>query len=64
MDEAWLCHRRLLGAELPRVRDALCREYDDWLALAMHDHAERVRTFRRRYDDEASAPGAPPRPPP
>ena len=47
MEEAWLCRRRLQDTALPKVREALSREYDDWLALAARDHAQRVRSFRQ-----------------
>ena len=59
MDEAWRCHRRLNGVAIPKVREALTREYADWLALAAHDHSARVRTFRRQDDAEAGEALAP-----
>jgi hypothetical protein len=55
MDEAWRCHRRLTGVVIPKVREALTREYADWLALAAHDHSARVRTFRREDDESGEA---------
>jgi hypothetical protein len=44
--EARRCHQRLEQSGRPAARAMLGAELDDWLALAAHERARRIETFR------------------